>query len=504
MMAANLKEMFSRVRSAFDIMATGYDGAQDNRFRRSTAFGSSPEGTEEAVVGKYDRQRLQLEGRYFRRNNPIAGAIIDRLASYAIFDGIKPQARTSDPAWNKMAEQFWNQAYAPTCDYRQQQGVDMASFQEQIITERLTVGDMGFILLKNGQLQPIESPRIATPAAFMKDPNVIDGVKRNKSGIVSGYYVCNRNANGGGIDLSSYRFIKRENFVHCWRSTRPDMVRGIPDLAPVIPNLRDYKETDANVRAKIKADAKTWAKSKKEQTIANQRQRGAYNLDEGSGVNPQRVEKVEGLRLLNMRPDEDVEAFDSNTPNAQYVEYLRESISIIAARLSLPYEFVMLVFTQGSYSAQRMALIAAHHTIKKWVNWENKVFNKRIWNWRIAKAMKDGVLPLAPLDDNGQSEWHQVEWSLPYWQEIDADKQIKGETGKWKLGADSLKSMIAQGGRDRDDVFREKAGDIAAAAKAAAAVSGVDGVDISWREIIDITTGQTMSTTDPETTKGNE
>ena len=497
-MADNRRGLFSRVKGAFDVMATGYDGAIASRLRRTTAWNESPEGSEEAVVGPRDRQAIQLEGRYSYRNNPIAGAIVDRIASYAIFDGVQPQAHTTDEKWNTEAETWWKQVFVPTADYRQQQGVTFTTFQEQAITERIVVGDMGFILLANGQMQPIESSRIATPAKFHRDPQVIDGVRRTPSGIVTGYYVCNRKANGGGINNQDFRLIKRENFIHCWKSTRPDMVRGIPDLAPVSTNLRDYKETDANVRAKIKADAKTWGLSKKEMTIANQRNRGAYTLDEGSGVNPQRVEKVDDLRLLNMNKDEDVVPFDSKTPNAQYVDYLHESISIIAARLSLPYEFVMLVFTQGSYSAQRVALIAAHHTIIKWVKWENNVLNKRVWNWRIAKAMKNGQLPPAPVDARGQSEWWKVEWSLPPWQEIDTDKQVKGDADNWKMGRASMKSMIAQDGGNRDDVFAEKAQDIVAAAKAAKAASAGEGVDVSWRDIIDISQGQTVTTPTPE------
>jgi capsid protein len=159
----------------------------------------------------------------------------------------------------------------------------------------------------------------------------------------------------------------------------------------------------------------------------------------------------------------------------------------------------MLVFTQGSYSAQRVAMIAAHHTVMGWTNWENKVFNQRLWNWRVAKAIKNGALPPAPLDDKGQSQWWRVEWSMPFWQEIDTEKQVKGEMQAWKMGGASLKKIIASKGGERDDTFIEKAQDIVSAEKAAKLAMEQDPtLKINWRDIIDVSTGQTIAPAEEE------
>jgi capsid protein len=467
------------MRGAFDIMARGYDGATDSTFRTHHAFYTSPEGDEDTILGAHDRDRLLLEGRSMVRNNPIVYGLLERVVSYAVFGGIWPQARTSDPKWNKLSESWWRDIYAPTCDYRQQQGVGMDTFQSMTLSERFVAGELGFIMLKNGQLQPIEASRISTPHDYRKDENVIDGVRKTKQGLILGYYVCPR-GKSGAIDVKKYKYIRRENFIHCWRPTRPDMVRGIPDLAPLINLFRDYKETDQNIRAKIKNDAQTWGKSKRAAGSVNYRSRDSYTIDDANDKNLQRVEKVEGLRLLHMRPEEDVDSFESKTPNSEYIKYVEHLLHVMAQAFDLPYEFMMLIFTQGSYSAQRAAMIHAHHTILKWIKWQNKVFNQRVWNWRIAKAMKDGTLPEAPKVD-GVSEWYRVEWTQPYWQEIDTDKQAKGDAAAWKMGKDSLKSIIGRTGRDRDDVFREKAEDI----KAAQRIAEEEGLD-DWQQLIDV------------------
>ena len=442
------------------IMGRGFDGATSTQFRSNYAFSRSPEGTEDSVIGSHDRLRLQLECRYMYRNNPLARGVIDRIASFAVFGGIKPQARTSSPEWNKEAELWWNNVFVNTCDYRQEQGVTLESFQKMNIRERMVAGEMGYILLKNGQIQPIEASRICTPSDYAKDEQVVEGIRRSKQGIIVGYYVCDR-TQGGGIDNTKFKYIRKENFIHCWEATRPDMIRGIPDLAPIIPVLRDYKETDENVRAKIKADAMTWGMAKKNMAGIGMRNRGSYKVEESTDTNLQRVEKVEGLRLLNMRPDESVDPFDSKTPNSEYVKYQTHLIQIMSQALGIPYEFMILMVT-GNFSGSRLGMIWTHHTILEWVNWENRVFNRRLWNWRIAKAIKDGTLPPAPAV-NGQSEWWKVEWSLPFWQEIDTDKQAKGDLTEWKMGKKSLKTIIGATGRDRNDVLSEKADDIVVA-----------------------------------------
>jgi len=481
-----------RIKAAFEIMASGYTGVIDSRYRNPQAYNKSPVGDEDSVIGTVDRTKVRLELRYEYRNNPLARGVVDRLASYAIFTGIYPQARTKKAAWNKEAEQWWRSVYVPAADYRQMAGVDLITFQKQNISERLISGDIGYILLKNGQLQPIEAPRIATPSKLSSDKKIIDGVRVNKSGLTLGYYVCPRKQNGGYVDLTKFKYVRRENFIHCWKQTRPDMVRGIPDLAPLINYFRDYGETDEAIRAKIKNDAFTWAKSKNDGPRVGMRNRGSYTLSDSGSKNPQRVEKVEGLRLLNMGKGEDVDGFESKTPNSEYTPYQKAYIQIMAQCLGLPYEFMMLIFTQGSFSAIRASMIHAHHAVLDWNSWNNKIFNRRVWNWRVAKAIRAGELPPAPLDDKGISEWWKVEWSLPFWQELDTDKQTKGDLAGWKMGKESMKSIIGRGGSDRTDVFTEKAEDILDAEKIAKEKLGDKN---RWRDIIDTSQpGQTVNT----------
>ena len=494
-MTQRVKRPFlSRCRGAWDVLAAGYDGATDSRYRTWQAYNRSTELDEDSLLGPYDRGKMQLEGRDMFRNHPVVRGAVNRLVDYAVAGGIWPQARTSDEAWNKEAEDWWRQVYVPTCDYRQHPGVDFTTFQGMNISERMLVGGLGYIMLANGQLQPIELARVKTPQLYAKDKMVVEGVRKTPGGLIAGYYVCDRN-DSGAVGEKGHKYVKRENFIYCWQPTRPDMVKPVAELAPILRHLRDLDDTDNDIRGKIKLDAKHWAISKKEAGGAvNDRLRGAYSNTDASTTNPQKAEKVEGLRRINALPNEDLVPFESKTPNQHYVEYVEHQLRIVAQALGMPYEFLLMVFTAGSYSAQRAAMLHAHHAILQWVKWNNKLFNKRVWNWRVAKAIKRGDLPPAPSVKNSNgvevSEWWKVEWSEPPWHQIDRDKEAKGEVAEYKMGKTSLKSIIATTGRDRDDVFAEKAEDIASAQKVAKDKLGDEG---RWRDIIDVSTGQTVT-----------
>lgn len=468
--------------------ATGYAGAHQTRLRTLQAWHRSSEGTEDDVLGSRDRDALRLECRDLWRNNEICRGAVDRFTEYAVWNGLYPQFQTSDQKWNDLAEKWWAEVYVPTANFTQAQGVSLITFQKLMVSHKILDGECGFILLDNGQLEAIESERIATPKSYTKDPKIMDGIALTANGIVRGYFVCNRKR-GGSIDTTKFRYVPRENFVHCFSPGRIDQLRGIPVLAPAICKLRDYDETDEAVFSKVKADAKTWATRKTVTGLPNEQRRNAWSLTNSDGKDKQRIEKVEDLRILDMLSGESLESFQGKTPSAEYVPYLKHELQAIAACLNVSYEILMLIFTEGSFSSQRAALIHNRHTFHAWTDWVIESGINRICNWRIAKAMKEGALPPAPtepvMDGGGnqigeQSQWWRKSWSIPYLDWVDPQAQITADKESFNIGVTSLKRLNASKGQDRDDIFREKAEDIKRAKEIAAEL----GEGVTWQDII--------------------
>ncbi|MFH1602663.1 MAG: phage portal protein, partial [Pseudomonadota bacterium] len=219
-----------------------------------------------------------------------------------------------------------------------------------------------------------------------------------------------------------------------------------------------------------------------------------YTQTDTNSKNPTRVEKIDDLRILNLtNPGDDIESFESKTPNREYVGYLKHELQAIAAAINISYEVLMLIFTDGNYSSQRAALIHNKHTFQSWTQWVIGSGMDRICNWRIAKAMKRGQLPEAPKEDitspDGRviaqrSEWHKKTWSIPYFDWVDPQAQATADKETYNLGTTSLKRLNAARGQDRDDVFAEKGSDIEAAIDEAARISEATGEEVTWRDLI--------------------
>ena len=473
-----------------------YDAASNSRMRTKHAFGRSRGVDEDRGTRPFDRNRMGLEAMDMYRNNEIFSGVIDRFVRYVIYKGIWPQARTSSNDWNTEAEQFWREVYIPTADHRAINGIDGVTLQEYLLRGRFLSGDMGYLLLKNGQQQAIEGERIVTPAKLRSDKTVRNGVKVDAKGIVRGYYISPR-GKGGSVDQSKFKFVNKRDFIYCYKPFRPDQLRGIPEAAVVINKVIDYDETDEAVVNKIKADARQQFSKKKEKTSLPGG-RGSGQLIDSSG----RIKPVEELlwgTVHNLAPNEVMEAFGSLTPNGQYVPFMKHELQVIAMAFDIPYELMMMIFTSGSFSSQKAAQLHAKHSFEFIHSWIVKVYLQRVWNWRIAIAIKNNQLPPAPVDKRGRSEWFKTDWSSIFLPELDPKAQATADKDNYNLGKTSLKSIIRSEGRDRDDVIREKGGDISAAIKEAAAINKEHPeAGVIWRDIIASGVTAQVSSVEPD------
>lgn len=440
-------------RAQFKMMAGGaYSATSGSRYRDMHAFGRSRSGSEESAVSSYDRVRLMLEGADLFRNNSVVSGAINRFADYAVCFGLPPTALTSDPEWNKKAEAWWNDVYVNTADFRQQG--DLYDLQKLTLTSRLWAGGCGFIMLSNGQIEPIEYERIQTPNEYKSDALVTQGVRRSSQGIVVGYYICSRKG-GGSVDTSNYRYVKAENFIHCYKPWRFDQLLGVPDIAPLIEAVRDHDETGNYILNKIKNEAMRLVKfTRKDGTGAgNAGFRGMTKTDDAG--NKLAVKKQEWGTEFHMPTGDDMVLVEGKTPSGGSIEFLEQTLRIISACFGVPYEFLLLIFKEGSYSTHRAASLHASHAFQISTDWLAKRFLNRLWQWRIAKAIKDGTLPPAPVDANGVSEWWKVEWVEPYFESLDPDKQATGDKTMLEIGTQSVTNIIKGQGRRRQQVWRE-------------------------------------------------
>ena len=470
----------------------GYDAATSSPQRKNLPWSRKAGRDEDSLLGARDRETIRQELLNLRRNDCITAAVCRTFADNVVGPGIYPQAKTSDPKWNKAAEDyFWE--WSKVCDVRQRQ--NFREIQRTSVLARLLLGDTGFILTDGGQLQPVEFERVKTPDKLKTEANICEGFKLSPAtGVTLGYYVYRRESDGR-IDTSTdhYDYVASSNMILASNLFRFDQVRTIPDLACVTNNVKDLDDFSMSTLEKARLDAKQAWQIITEDGVGGPGNLGS-RLSTATTGNGQQYESFNGVGNYYLRKGEEAKSLASNTPNAQYDSFTISHLRRIGAAIGIPYEFLLLDFSASNFSNARTGLMQVYNTVLDWQTWLDDKINQRVWNWRIAKAIKEKQLAPAPKVD-GVSQWYQCEWVHPSRQWVDLQNQAQADLLNWQMGKDTITQMVRATGRDIEDVFAEKRIEIAFAQREAELLNQeYPTLALTWRDIISAQIpGQTQS-----------
>ena len=470
------------VAAQFEMSAGGgshshYDN--HSRMRRQEAGRRSRPVDEDSLVSERDLGMQRLEAIQLARTNPIVEAALPRISDNVVGpNGLMPQAKTTDKAWNDESEAFFGD-WTADCDHRER--IDFREMQKLTVDARFLSGDCGFVLTEMGQLQPIEAERVATPRAFKGRKGLAHGVQFDSSGRTVDFHICRRD-DKGRVDLDKFDTVAAENFILVHNpKMRFDRFRSSPDLWAIVAKLVDFYEMSQSTLGRAKMDAATGRVVTREAGVPS----GAIQ-GRGAGGDQVPYESFNPNSTYYLNPGEKMESFASNTPNPQFVGFCEQELRIISAALHVPYEFLLMDYRNGSYSSGRSALLQTQRTFEMWQTWMITRFLKRVWNWRISMAMREGDLPLAPVDERGVSEWHKVEWSRPASEWIDPKQETASDREGFKMGKTSLTQVLRKRGTTTDKVLHEKGDDMIIAINESKRIEAETGVVVPWEKLIDV------------------
>lgn len=421
--------------------ALGFDVVMPNPNRKQVGISTwTMPIDEDRLVGAWDLTRIRMECNHAVRNRPAARAIHDRLIDGVVgTDGIRAESATSSPEWNKLADDYIDEA-SKIMDYRQR--IKSAAEYQQLITHHMvTDGLLYAILLENGQTQPIEPDRVCTPEDLSTDPDVINGARVGRGGIILGYYVCDRGANGF-IDKRRAEYVEARDMIVVGNPFRVDQVVPLPILLPALAKLIDLDEMEQQMLLKAKHEAKRSFAFYSDSATG-----GAATVPDrlagfvtAAGQTAQRgltYEQVNGLEIYYPTTREKMDSLEPKNPGAYHIDYCQQVFGECCAAVGVSPEWVLLKYGE-SYIASRGALVSTEPTIQRLQHCIQVKFMQRWRNWRLAKAIKAKELPPAPRDDRGMSEWYRCYWHAPPMVSLDRQKEADADMAEWMAGKSCL------------------------------------------------------------------
>ena len=444
------------MRSLFNIFGRGYTAGESSPLRKDLGWSKRVPCDEDNMVGPDGtRELISMTAIDLRRNGADNG-VCDRIAAFALgATGMRPQAVTDSDDWNTAAEDWWNYEYSPACDSRQR--LSMWQMQWQAVSLRPTMGGVYWQLLGDGTIRPIETERIRQPHSAEAKKGCTDGVRTDRAtGHILGYWVHSRDDSGQFPLGKDGTYVKAENMIAVIRPPwRPDQVREIADFAAIVPRVRDLDDANKFTLNTMKTQSKLFGAL---ETAGGAGMNSGVRGATSNTVGERKRFQLDGNEILHLNQGEKLDMKSSPTPSATHIPYMQMQSGLASAGIGYPYEFFTFDFSHCDFSRMIAVVGLINMASGIWRAWLAESLTK-LWNWRIALAMRDGVLPLAPLDKNGVSQWKLVDWQGPADFVFDRQKEVQADTLEFQMRQTTMSMAARRRGKDYVDILRQQARD---------------------------------------------
>lgn len=453
----------------------GFTGARSDlrEFSQWNVVDTGPHGD---VLG--DLEDLRARSRDLERNEPLGGGAIQTMVDGVVGRGLEPKPRIDREllglapevaaAWERDAARlWWLFAGRIGCDIGARH--TFASLTDQVFREVLSGGDVAVLRRYEPQpldafglkLQVMEAARVSTPDGMVETEFLRAGVKLDRSGkalslFVADQYPNERYQNGRATQWAEVpmRTARGEPLcLHVFRQTRPEQVRGVPYLAPVILHLKQLaRYSNSELMAAVISSMFT---------VFVKNAMGSEGLadidpDDPNPVPPTQYKIGHGA-TVDLAEGEDVTFANPMRPNAQFDPFVQAIVRQIGVALGIPFEVLIKHFT-ASYSAARAALIQAWQTFLTRRSWLVSSFCQPVYEWVLDEAIARGLLVAPGWRDNAliRQAWGRAEWTGPVMPSINPVHDAVAAEKRINLRLSNRQRETAEySGEDWDETFEQ-------------------------------------------------
>ena len=383
------------------------------------------------------RTELVRRSRYLHRNSGFVREMVSNMAIYSTGDGIRPQAQSSDPEWNRRAEEIFRR-WSAQCEV-----TNRFSFEEcQSLVCRGMDVDGEFFVLKTrdrsgfAKIQLIETHRIGDDSE-----ETCDGVGLASDGSPSFYRL---------IEDSGPRDIPAASMLHIFEPESVSAVRNAPTIQHSINHLLDEMELLALEKHAVKDNAdvarilKT-ARGEIEDT-------GDFSIgaqpNQPQASDAAQLQKIIGGKLVALKPDESLDSFQSNRPSPTFTGFL-EHLHRSAALGVLPFEFAADSSKIGGAGVRLVVAKADRRFSYRQLILINRLIEP-VWAYVIGDAIARGELAAQP-------QWWRISSTTPKRVSVDAGRESQQNRADVEMGLKTISQSYGELGLDFEEEMRVRA-----------------------------------------------
>jgi lambda family phage portal protein len=171
--------------------------------------------------------------------------------------------------------------------------------------------------------------------------------------------------------------------------------------------------------------------------------------------------ELEPGAVKHLMPGEKLSAFDPTRPNPNMEPFMRMMLREVCAGAMTSYEPVSRDYSQSNYSSSRLALLDDRDSWRTLQAWFIRAFREPLHRLFLQQATMARAIPSLPAVVYGADpdKYGAVEFKPRGWSWVDPTKEVDAYIAAVKAGFMTVGDVIALtgGGRDRQDVWTERA-----------------------------------------------
>ncbi len=410
-----------------------------------------------------DLPTIRARSRDLRRNVPIAAGAANTTIANVVGDGLQLQSSVNhsmlgiDQDRAREIEEAIEREYslfAASIDFT---GVQhFSDMQATLLGSILESGDVALIrrfrnnagAVYSTRLQMMEADLMSNPGRRADTSKLIAGVQLNADGRPIAYHFANRHPDD--FSASAKKALKwrrvparfrdgRPIVLHCFERQRPGQTRGVPFLATVIEQLKQFERyTDAEIDAAvINAFFALFIESP---------DAGGETSLVGENVPGEEDQiKLEAGAIHGLGPGEVANMVSPGRPNPNFAAFVEAFLQQIGVALDLPHELLVKHFT-ASYSASRAALEMAWQSFRRRRAGMARQICQPVYEMMLEEAVTLGRLDLDGFFDDPiiRAAWSRAEWIGPVRMSLDPLKEAKADEVDMGLGVKTRRQICTE------------------------------------------------------------